>query len=136
MIVTDTNTIAYLYLPSDYGDDVEALLKKDAVWIVPLLWRSELRNILALYMRKGLISFNDTVDVQQQAELLMDGNEYEISSLEVLQIANDSGSSAYDSEFVCLAKNTESKLITADKKILRAFPDIALTAKDFLVFEI
>ena len=135
MIVTDTNTIAYLYLPSDYSDDVENLLTQDADWIAPLLWRSELRNILALYMRNGLISFGDAVDVQQQAEVLMDGNEYEISSLEVLQIANDSGSSAYDSEFVCLAKNTESKLITADKKILKAFPKIAFTAKDFLASE-
>jgi predicted nucleic acid-binding protein len=135
VIVTDTNTIAYLYLPSDYCDDVETLLTKDADWIAPLLWRSELRNILALYMRNGLISFGDAVDVQQQAEVLMDGNEYEISSLEVLQIANDSGSSAYDSEFVCLAKNTESKLITADKKILKAFPEIAFTVKDFLASE-
>ena len=53
MIVADTNTIAYLYLPSDYSDDVETLLLKDSHWIAPLLWRSELRNILTLYLRKN-----------------------------------------------------------------------------------
>ena len=132
MIVTDTNTIAYLYLPSDYTEDVEALLLRDSDWISPLLWRGELRNILARYMRNGVISIGDAVDVQQQAEALLDGNEYEVSSLEALQIANDSGCSAYDSEFVCLARNTATKLITADRKILKAFPDVALTAKDFL----
>jgi len=135
VIVTDTNTIAYLYLPSDSSDDVEGLLLKDSEWIAPLLWRSELRNILARYMRNDVISLGDAVDVQQHAEALLEGNEYEISSLEVLQIANESGCSAYDSEFVCLAINTGSKLITADKKILKAFPEIAFTAKEFLVSE-
>lgn len=53
MIVADTNTIAYLYLPSEYIEYVEALLLKDSHWIAPLLWRSELRNILALYMPKS-----------------------------------------------------------------------------------
>lgn len=136
MIVTDTNTIACLYLPSDYTEDVEALLLKDSDWISPLLWRCELRNILARYMRNGVISIGDAVDDQQQAEALLDGNEYEVSSLEVLQIANDSGCSAYDSEFVCLARNVAAKLITADRKILKAFPDIALTAKEFLDSEL
>lgn len=129
MIVVDTNTIAYLYLPSDYSDDVETLLRKDADWIAPLLWRSELRNILALYVRNGMITFGDAAEVQQQAEALLSGNEYEVNSLEVLQIANESGCSAYDAEFISLAKNTGTRLITADKKILRAFPDIASELK-------
>ena len=75
MIVTDTNTIAYLYLPSDSSDDVEGLLLKDSEWIAPLLWRSELRNILARYMRNDVISLGDAVDVQQHAEALLEGNE-------------------------------------------------------------
>lgn len=133
MIVVDTNTIAYLYLPSDYSDDVETLLRKDADWIAPLLWRSELRNILALYVRNGMITFGDAAEVQQQAEALLSGNEYEVNSLEVFQIANESGCSAYDAEFISLAKNTGTRLITADKKILRAFPDIASAARDFIV---
>jgi predicted nucleic acid-binding protein len=80
MIVADTNTIAYLYLPSDYSDDVEALLLKYSHWIAPLLWRSELRNILALYLRKDLITMSDAVEIQQQAEALLSGNEYKLTS--------------------------------------------------------
>ncbi|MCP5163343.1 MAG: type II toxin-antitoxin system VapC family toxin [Hahellaceae bacterium] len=132
MIVADTNTIAYLYLPSDFSEYVEALLLKDSHWIAPLLWRSELRNILALYMRKELISMSDALEIQQQAELLMADNEYTVSSFDVLEMAKSSGCSAYDSEFICLANNEKCKLITADKKIIKAFPDIALTAKDFI----
>lgn len=34
MIVVDTNTIAYLYLPSRYTADVARVLEKDASWAV------------------------------------------------------------------------------------------------------
>jgi predicted nucleic acid-binding protein len=132
MIVADTNTIAYLYLPSDYSEYAEALLLKDTDWIAPILWRSEFRNILALYLRKGLISMENALDVQQQAETLMRDNEYSVNSFDVLNIANSSGCSAYDAEFISLAKNQKCKLITSDKKILRQFPDIAISAKDYV----
>lgn len=132
MIVADTNTIAYLYLPSDYSEHVEALLLKDPDWIAPILWRSELRNILALYLRKKLISMDDALEIQQQAENLLKDNEYTVNSFEVLNTANESGCSAYDSEFICLAKSQNCKLITADKKILKQFPDLAITAKEYV----
>lgn len=131
MIVADTNTIAYLYLPSDYSEYVEALLLKDPDWIAPILWRSELRNILALYLRKKLISMDDALEIQQQAESLLKDNEYTVNSFEVLKTANQSGCSAYDSEFICLAKSQNCKLVTADKKILKQFPDIAISAKEY-----
>ena len=132
MIVVDTNTIAYLYLPSDFGDDVDALLQKDSNWIAPLLWRSEHRNILTVYLRKGKISIDDAMEIQQQAEMLLAGNEYEVNSLDVLHTASESGCSAYDSEFICLAKSTGSRLVTADREILKAFTDIASTARNFI----
>ena len=131
MIVADTNTIAYLYLPTDFSNDCERALLKDSIWAAPVLWRSELRNILSLYVRKNLIDLTDAFDIQREAELLLSGNEYEVDSLSVIKIAHESSCSAYDCEFIYLAQSTGSKLITADKKILRKFPDLALTAKEF-----
>ncbi len=52
MIVADSNIIAYLYLPSDYTGLAERLLEKDPYWVAPMLWRSELRNVLAAYLRR------------------------------------------------------------------------------------
>lgn len=132
MIVADTNTIAYLYLPSDYSDDVEALMLQDADWMAPILWRTEHRNILAVYVQNGRISIENAIEIQQQAETLLSGNEYEVNSLDVLQIASESGCTAYDAEFICLAKNMGNRLITADKKILKTFPEIASTARNFI----
>ena len=132
MIIVDTNTIAYLYLPSDFTTDVEDTLKKDSHWAAPFLWRSELRNILAVYMRRDLLSLNDAIEIQEKAEKLLSGNEYEINSNRVIQLAKESGCSAYDCEFVSLAKSTDCKLVTEDKKVIRTFPTIAMNAKTFL----
>ena len=91
------NTIAYLYLPSDYSEYVEALLE-DPDWIAPHIGQ-ELRNILALYLRKELISMDDALEIQQQAENLLKDNEYR-EFFEVLNTTNESGCSAYDSVYL------------------------------------
>ncbi len=132
MIVIDTNTIAYLYLPTEYTSDIEELLDKDAYWVAPALWRSEFRNILALYIRKNLIDFNTACQMQSAAEQVLANNEYQVDSLSVLKLAAESGCSAYDCEFISLAKSLNVKLITADKKLLNTFPDIATSAKNYL----
>src|SRR5690606_1103920 len=132
MIVVDTNTIAYLYLPTDYTADVEALLDRDPNWIAPLLWRSEFRNILALYVRKNLVDIDTAQQMQAQAEIQLAGNEYAVNSTAVLTLAKDSGCSAYDCEFISIAKSLNLKLVTADKKLIATFPDIAMTARNYL----
>ncbi|XSG85105.1 MAG: hypothetical protein ACPW60_15475 [Methylohalobius sp. ZOD2] len=52
MIAVDTNVIAYFYLPTEYTPLAEKLLMQEPVWAAPTLWRSEFRNVLALYLRK------------------------------------------------------------------------------------
>lgn len=132
MIVVDTNTIAYLYLPTDYTSDVETLLEKEPHWIAPLLWRSEFRNILALYVRKNIIDLDTAIQMQAQAEKQLAGNEYTVNSTAVLTLAKDSGCTAYDCEFISIAKSLNAKLITADKKLIAAFPSVAMTAKNYI----
>ena len=132
MIVVDTNTIACLYLPTEYTVECEQLLKADIEWRAPILWRSELRNILALYLRKNILDFETACKIQSQAELLLTGNEYNINSVQVLTLANSSSCSAYDCEFIALAKTLDTKLVTYDKKLIKAFPDIACTAKKYI----
>src|SRR5690554_1505038 len=132
MIVADTNTIAYLYLPTAQTDEVVSLLHKDPHWIAPLLWRSEFRNVLALYVRKGFIDLSTAIVMQSQAEQQLAENEYAVNSMDVLALASKSGCSAYDCEFVSLAKSLNLKLITGDKKLVQLFPGIAMTAGDYL----
>lgn len=126
MIVADTNVIAALYLPGEHTVRAETLLRQDADWIAPALWRSELRNVLALYLRKQLLTFDQAYSIQTEAESLLAGREYDVDSMEILRLAQLSGCSAYDCEFVALARRMGVKLITADKQILAAFPEYAI----------
>lgn len=130
MIVVDSNVVAYLYLPGEYTAAAEALLEQDADWAAPILWRSEFRNILAGYMRRKAITFEQANSLQREAESLLGGAEFEVESLAVLELVRDSDCSAYDCEFIALAMKLDTKLVTMDKKLLRAFPKraIALSA--------
>jgi predicted nucleic acid-binding protein len=128
--VVDSNVVAYLYLPGEYTAAAEALLEQDADWAAPILWRSEFRNILAGYMRRKAITFEQANSLQREAESLLGGAEFEVESLAVLELVRDSDCSAYDCEFIALAMKLDTKLVTMDKKLLRAFPKraIALSA--------
>ena len=132
MIVADTNTIAYLYINSEKSTQAEQLLTREPRWIAPSPWKSEFRNVLALYLRKNILTFDEILMITQQAESLMLENEYEVSSIQILHLVNTSNCSAYDFEFVALAKLLNIPLITSDKKIIHAFPGIAQTIDDFI----
>ncbi len=67
MIVVDTNVIAYLYLPGDRTAAAEALCREDSEWSAPLLWRSELRNVLATQIRVGRIELDGAQSIQTEA---------------------------------------------------------------------
>ena len=124
--MVDTNVLAYLYLPGQHTAAAELLLEKDPGWAAPILWRSELRNILAGYLRQKSLTFEQAWNLQGEAESLLEGLEFEVESLAVLQLVRDSDCSAYDCEFVALAMQLDTRLVTMDSKLLRAFPDRAM----------
>ncbi|MEZ5538740.1 MAG: type II toxin-antitoxin system VapC family toxin [Pseudomonadales bacterium] len=130
MIVVDTNILAYLYLPTGFSEQAELLLLKQPKWIAPILWRSEFRNVLALYLRKEILTLEQAYDIQTEAETLLAGNEYDVPSLDVLRLIETSECSAYDCEFVALAKRNHTVLVTEDKKILKQFPKITMSLSE------
>lgn len=125
MIVVDSNVLAYFYLPGEYTAAAEALFEHDADWAVPVLWRSEFRNILTGYLRRGSLTFSQAYHLQREAEDLLAGAEYEVDSFSILELVRDSECSAYDCEFVALAMKLGAKLVTMDGKLLKAFPGVA-----------
>jgi len=132
MIITDTNIISYLLLPTSYSDSVDELYKTDPDWAAPTLWKSEFRNILALYLRKKIITLEKAIQLQDTAESLMVQNEFDVSSSQTLSLVNESNCSAYDCEFVALANHFNTHLVTQDKNLLREFPSFAISVSDFL----
>ncbi|MEW6166325.1 MAG: type II toxin-antitoxin system VapC family toxin [Pseudomonadota bacterium] len=130
MIVVDSNVVAYLYLPGEHTAKAEALLEQDPDWAAPVLWRSEFRNILAGYLRRKTLTFDQACSLQSEAEDLLAGSEFEVDSNAVLELVRDSDCSAYDCEFIALADKLQVRLVTMDARLLKAFPKraISLTA--------
>jgi predicted nucleic acid-binding protein len=125
MIVVDSNVLAYLYLPCDYTEAAERLYQRDTDWHAPILWRSEYRNILAGYLRRGILTLGQACAIQCEVESLLDGAEHEPDSKRVLELVKASDCSAYDCEFVALAETFGVSVVTMDAKLINAFPEIA-----------
>lgn len=131
MIVADTNIIANLLLPTSYTNSVDSLYKIDSDWAAPILWKSEFRNVLALYLRKKIITLEKALQLQDIAESIMANNEFDIPSSQVLALVDKSNCSSYDCEFVALANQLNIQLVTQDKKLLNEFPSTAISVSDF-----
>jgi predicted nucleic acid-binding protein len=127
VIVVDTNVIASLYLPSEFTRHAEGLLQHDGEWAAPTLWRSELRNVLASYLRPRLLEFRKAYAIQTEAESLLAGREFDVGSFDVLNLAATSRCTAYVCEFVALAQFLQVRLVTIDKQLLKAFPRVAVS---------
>lgn len=126
MIVVDANVIAYLLLPGAASRRAEELLRRDHEWAAPLLWRSEIRNVFAGVLRRRAVSLKDAVHLISQAEALLRGREYAVASASVLELVERSKCSAYDCEYVALARDLGVPLVTHDARLVASFPDDCL----------
>ncbi|MFQ5851452.1 MAG: type II toxin-antitoxin system VapC family toxin [Candidatus Binatia bacterium] len=135
MIVADSNLIAYLLIPGDRNKVSEEVLRRDSHWVVPLLWRSEFRNILTLYMRHEGMVVEQAKITMSKAENLLSDREYAVNSEAVLDFAQKTTLSAYDAEFMVLAEHFDTKVVTTDSKLLKEVPDRAVSPEGFLGIE-
>ena len=131
MIVVDTNVIAYLYLSGDRSSQAEQALLRDSEWAAPLLWRSEMRSVLSLYIRRKQLTLAEAQQVMAEATRLMRDREYAVTSEQVLTLIASSACSAYDCEFVALAADLHVRLVTTDRQILGEYPDAAVSLDDY-----
>ncbi len=132
MIVVDSNMLVYLYLSPERSAQMERVLLQDTEWIAPLLWRSEFRNVLSLYIRRRLLALEIAHQMMDRALHFMEEREYTVASSHVLNLANQSTCSAYDCEFVALALDMDAPLLTSDQQVLAQFPETALSPERYL----
>ncbi len=131
MIVIDTNIIAYLLIKGEHTQNAQQLFTYHLDWAVPALWRHEFLNILATFVNHGGGNITDALMLWQKAQSLMANRELEINLSDALTLATTSKISAYDAQFVTLAKKLGCPLITEDKKLQKAFAE-AQSVQDFL----
>ena len=132
MIVVDTNVIHYCWVRGQNTEVAQAVRRKDPDWHAPILWRSELRNVLTAYLRRRLMSRIQIADILRTADRAFVESEHIVGDGLVLDVVESSTLTAYDAEFVALAGALSVPLVTADKVVLKAFPDRALTMEAFV----
>lgn len=125
MIVVDTNVLVYLLLPCPKTALAEILLDAQPQWAAPPLWRSEFRNVLTGYLRRELLERSRAVALMQEAEETISAHQDMIDTEQVLQLVSSSNCSSYDCEFVAAAQRLGVPLVTEDRAILGAFPEVA-----------
>ncbi len=132
MIVADTNLLAYLFLGGTNTAAAREVYLRDPDWATPYLWRSEMRSVIGQYIGKGELSLPDALAVQEKAEQLLRSREFLVRSDAILPLVAESGCSAYDCEFVALARQLRVPLVTSDRQVLTTFPDSTSSLTDFV----
>lgn len=131
MIVADTNLIVYLFITGDKTELAKQVLAKDPYWIVPPLWQSEFRNVLAGYIRRDM-NLKQAKQIMQKALEILENHQVVPSAEKVLDLISESNCTAYDCEFITLAEQLNIQLVTADKRVLSQFPTFAISLEKFV----
>lgn len=132
MIVIDTNIMVRLVVGGPDGGEASALLQRDSVWFAPAILISELRNALLGYIRRGTIALDRAAEMSGDAAVVLGDRVVAIDSTLVLDVAIECGLTAYDAEFVALARTLDVPLVTLDGGILDGAPDVAVRPRAFL----
>jgi predicted nucleic acid-binding protein len=132
VIVADVNLLMYFFVEGELTATAEAVYARTSVWMAPVLWRSEMLNVLNGYVRRGTLSLEGAVDIFQSAEEIVIIPVEEQRPEDVLRLSTTSRCTAYDCEYVALAQQLRIPLVTADGAVLRAFPETAVSPQAYV----
>src|SRR6266404_6038627 len=74
----------------------------------------------------NLIALDTAIEIVEKAEMQFAGGEFPVSSRAVMRLVVNSRCSAYDCEFIALARDQSVPLLTVDRQLLRDFPKTAI----------
>ena len=100
------------------------------MWAAPGILVSELRNVLVGFVRRDALSPEHAEVMCADAAEVLGDRLFAVPSSNVLDTALACGLSAYDAEFVVLARQFDVPLVTADREILRSATDVAVSLAD------
>jgi predicted nucleic acid-binding protein len=130
VIVADTNLAVYLFVPGPHTGAATEVLAPDSVWMVPRSYSYELLNVMATHVRNGIFDLDHAFQVIDQVERTVQviGDP---DRKQVLTAAVAVSIGSYDCEFVVLARELGTRVVTADKRMLNAFSDLTISIEDF-----
>lgn len=132
MIISDCTLIAQFFLNTPETELARQIAMNENTWLVPPLWRSEFRSVLRKYLLSDELSVEHCIDATVAAEAMLSGGEMQVSSADVMTLVAATGCSAYDAEYVSLAKSFSIPLVTSDRRLRERFPGVAVSPAEFL----
>jgi predicted nucleic acid-binding protein len=92
--------------------------------IVPLLWQLEVTNVLAMVLRRGVLTADEVAEGLRYFEGFLTAQAEVVSTLpgmrEILRLARELDLTSYDALYVDLARREGLPLATLDKGLLLA----------------
>jgi predicted nucleic acid-binding protein len=82
-------------------------------------------------MRNGGLSLERAIRLASESAAILENREVQGDSARILRLVARSNCSAYDCEFVALAEEMSTFLVTSDRKLIREFPEIVVSMKSF-----
>ncbi len=132
MIVVDVNILAYFFMAGDKTPAAQQLREAEDHWVAPDLWRHEFANILVCACLFSKLPLLEARRIWQDAEDLMRGNEYAVDLAGLLPVAVEGRATAYDAEYILLARSLGTTCVTEDGPLRKAFPADTVSMADFL----
>ena len=133
-MVFDTVVFAYALLGVTLfrEEALASLQKAKEIW-VPDLMKAELTNVIWQSIRHKKIERKGGLQVLRDAEALITETVKTNQLWEyALELAIERNHPAYDTFFVALAAARNTKVITSDKKLCQAFPELTISPAHFL----
>ena len=130
--VIDTNVVAYFLLGTEaFVDEARTCFENVSDPVAPAHWEAELTNVVWMAIRTGVLPAEEgPVRLGLARRLGIQSVPTTTLCQGALLRAVTSGVPVYDTLFVELAARTATPLVTFDKAVLRAFPDLARRPRD------
>ena len=132
MIAADANIWLYRLIESEMTVQAEAVWKKDNDWKTTRLCLYEVVNALCTYQRVGKLTVSQSEELLQRVSLQIEPAIQEIDLSLTLRLAAQYRVSGYDAQYLALTKMLKVPLVTEDRKLRQAAPDLTLSMQAFL----
>lgn len=130
--VVDTNVVAYLLLGTPtFVDESRLCFERIDTPLAPAHWEAELANVVWMAVKAGVLSAVDApARLGLSRRLGIESVATTTLSQGALLRAIESGIAVHDTLFVELAARSSCPMITFDKAVLKAFPEVAYRPRD------
>ena len=125
MIVVDANVVVYFLIEGDRTQAARELMRRDPDWRLPALWRHEYLNVLATLVRAGGATLADGRGLWRLGIEGFGQREEDLDMDEALALAAEHRVSAYDAQYLVLARRLRTVCVTDDRRLQQLFPQLA-----------